>query len=221
MYCSKCGAAVAEGTAFCSACGQPTGAAAVTQPQTQPGAMPPAPMQPQAAVPPAPPHAQPVAATGVLYAGFWLRVVAAIIDNLILGVPTIFLVLLIFAGAMPMFMRGAQENPMAVAMVFLPRVAALAVISVVGRWLYWSLMEASEWQATLGKKALGLYVTDLEGRRATFSRTSGRFWAGRGISIVPYLGFLYYLIDCIMAGLTERKQALHDSIANCLVLRKA
>lgn len=178
-------------------------------------------MQPQAAVPPPPPFAQPVTTTGVLYAGFWLRVVAAIIDNLILGVPSVLLFFLLFAGAMPMLVRGADENPMAVMMIFLPRLAMLAVISVVGRWLYWSLMEASDWQATLGKKALGLYVTDLESRRATFGRTSGRFWAGRGISIVPYLGFLYYLIDCILAGLTERKQALHDSIANCLVLRKA
>jgi uncharacterized RDD family membrane protein YckC len=221
MYCSKCGAAVAEGVAFCSACGQPTGATVATQPQPQPGTMAPSPMQPQAAVPPPPPLARPVAAAGVLYAGFWLRVVAAIIDNLILGVPTVILFMLLFASAMPMFMRGAEQNPMTVMMVFLPRFATLALISVVGRWLYWSLMEASEWQATLGKKALGLYVTDLEGRRTTFGRTSGRYWAGRGITIVPYLGGLYYLIDCIMAGLTERKQALHDSIANCLVLRKA
>jgi uncharacterized RDD family membrane protein YckC len=220
MYCSKCGAAVAEGVAFCSACGQSTGAVAA-QAQSQPGIVAPPPMQPQATVPPAPPMAQPVAAIGVLYAGFWLRVVAAIIDNLILAVPTVFLFMLLFASAMPMLMRGAEENPMAVAMVFLPRFATLALISVVGRWLYWSLMEASEWQATLGKKALGLYVTDLEGRRTTFGRISGRYWAGRGVTIVPYLGGLYYLIDCIMAGLTERKQALHDSIANCLVLRKA
>lgn len=219
MYCSKCGAAVAEGAAFCSACGQTTGAVPATQPQ--PGTAAPAPMQPQAAVPPPTQFAQPVAATGVLYAGFWLRVVAAIIDNVILFVPMIFLYVLLFASTMPMLMRGAEQNPMAISMIFMPRIATLVVIGVVGRWLYWSLMEASEWQATLGKKALGLYVTDLEGRRATFSRTSGRFWAGRGITIVPLLGTLYYVIDCIMAGLTERKQALHDSIANCLVLRKA
>ncbi|MDE3111233.1 MAG: RDD family protein, partial [Acidobacteriota bacterium] len=45
-------------------------------------------------------------------------------------------------------------------------------------------------------------------------------WGGRGIGAVPYLGGLYFLISCIMAGFTERKQALHDMIANCLVLRK-
>lgn len=220
MYCSKCGAAVPAGAAFCSACGQSTGGpgAVLTQTsavETQPGAL-----QPQAgALPPQP--VRPAAMTGVLYAGFWLRVVAAIIDNLILGVPMTFLFLLLFAGTFPMLMRGAQGNPMGTMMVFLPRFATLGVIWLIGRWLYWSLMEASEWQATLGKKALGLYVTDLEGKRTTFGRTSARFWAGRGISIVPYLGGLYYLIDCIVVAFTEQKQAIHDSIANCLVLRKA
>ncbi|HVB85568.1 MAG TPA: RDD family protein [Candidatus Dormibacteraeota bacterium] len=227
MYCSKCGAAVPAGAAFCSACGQSTGGpvAGLTQTgaaQTQAGTAQPQPgVLPQSGVLP-PQPVRPMAIGGVLYAGFWLRVVAAIIDNLILGVPMGFLFLLLFAGTMPMLMRGAQEgNPMGTMMVFLPRFATLGVVVIVGRWLYWSLMEASEWQATLGKKALGLYVTDLEGKRATFGRTSARFWAGRGISVVPYLGGLYYLIDCIMVAFTEQKQAIHDSIANCLVLRKA
>lgn len=177
-------------------------------------------MQPQAAVPP-PPLAQPVTTTGVLYAGFWLRVVAAIIDNLILLVPMGFLYVLIFASTMPMLMSGRFNDPMGAAMLMMPRLFLLIIIGVVARWLYWALLESSEWQAMLGKKALGLYVTDLESRRATFGRTSGRFWAGRGVSVVTPIGGLYYIIDCIMAGLTERKQALHDSIANCLVLRKA
>ncbi len=209
MYCSRCGATVADGAVFCSACGQSTGAASATQ--TQVGVLPPPPAQPQTAV-----------GIPVLYAGFWLRVVADIIDNLILYIPAGFLFFLLFAGMMPMLVRmGNEGNPMTVIVTFLPRILMLALIGIVGRWLYWSLMEASSWQATLGKKALGLYVTDMEGRRATFGRTSGRYWAGRGIAIVPYLGWLYYLISCIMAGLTEKKQALHDTIANCLVLRKA
>jgi len=214
MYCSKCGVELAAGAAFCSACGQSTGGAVAVQThpgtaQGLPGALPPQP-------------ARPVSVSGVLYAGFWLRVVAAIIDNLILGVPMGFLFLLIFAGTIPMLMRGAQGgNPMDAMMVFLPRFATLGIVWIVGRWLYWSLMEASEWQATLGKKALGLYVTDMERRRATFGRTSGRFWAGRGMVIVPYVGGLYYLIDCIIVAFTDQKQAIHDSIANCLVLRKA
>jgi len=55
----------------------------------------------------------------------------------------------------------------------------------------------------------------------SFGKASGRFFAGRGLGMVPYLGGLYYLVDCIMAGFTEKKQALHDMIAGCLVQRNA
>ena len=78
-------------------------------------------------------------------------------------------------------------------------------------------MESSSWQATLGKMALGLCVTDMDGGRPTFGRASGTFFSGRGISFVPSVGGLYFLIGCIMAGFTEKKQALHDMIASCLV----
>ncbi|HEV3482814.1 MAG TPA: RDD family protein [Candidatus Acidoferrales bacterium] len=77
-------------------------------------------------------------------------------------------------------------------------------------------MASDAWQ-----KALGLYVTDLTGARLTFGRASGRFFAGRGIAYVPSVGGLYFLIDCIMAGVTEKKQAVHDMIAGCLVQRNA
>lgn len=210
MYCSKCGRAVGDEAAFCGSCGQPTGATGAVQ--TQVGVLPPP--------PPLPPQTQAAVPIGVLYAGFWLRVVAAIIDYLILGIPFGAICVAVFASALPELMR-MQTEPTMVLVTFLPRIIVIGVIYIVGAWLYWAGMEGSKWQATLGKKALGLYVTDMEGRPATFGRTSGRFWAGRGIGIVPYLGGLYFLISCIMAGFTERKQALHDMIANCLVLRKA
>jgi uncharacterized RDD family membrane protein YckC len=81
-------------------------------------------------------------------------------------------------------------------------------------WLYYAGMESSEHQGTLGKMALGLVVTDINGQRLSFGRASGRFFARIITSFVP-LG-----IGFIMAGFTEKKQALHDMIASCLVLRK-
>lgn len=210
MFCSKCGAAVTDGAAFCGACGQATNSESSAQPQVGVGV---------GVVPPPPP--QTAAGIPVLYAGFWLRVVAAIIDYLIVGIPLGAIFFALIASAMPALVRMEGQDPMVIAMTILPRILVIAVISLAACWLYWALLESSEWQATLGKKALGLYVTDLEGRRATFGRTSGRFWGGRGIGAVPYLGGLYFLISCIMAGFTEKKQALHDMIANCLVLRKS
>ena len=154
-----------------------------------------------------------------------LRFVAIIIDNLVLGVPFVFLFFLFFAGTIPEFVRSAQTNPQdpqfvaRMMMTFLPRIFLLMIIGAVASWLYWALMESSSWQATLGKKALGLYVTDLAGNRVSFGKASGRFWSGKGLGMVPYIGPLYRLVDCILAGFTERKQALHDMIAGCLVLR--
>ncbi len=209
MYCSRCGATMGEGAAFCSACGQP--GAGVS-------AGPPAGL----ATLPAIPAAEVSSAPAVLYAGFWLRVVAAIIDGLVLAIPLGLVFFLLFASALPSIIASAQDqNPFSLAMTIMPRILLFLIATVAGGWLYWGLMESSAWQATLGKKALGLYVTDLAGNRATFGRTSGRFFAGRGIGSFPYLGGLYFLISCVMAGFTEKKQALHDMIANCLVLRRA
>jgi uncharacterized RDD family membrane protein YckC len=159
-----------------------------------------------------------------LYAGFWLRVVAALIDSLLIGIPFVIMAAVIFASAIPMLRDlGTTPNPSPFLLISLlfPRLLLLAAVGLVGTWLYWSLLESSSWQATPGKKALGLYVTDLTGARLTFGRASGRFFAGRGIAYVPSVGGLYFLVDCIMAGVTEKKQAVHDMIAGCLVQRNA
>ena len=78
--------------------------------------------------------------------------------------------------------------------------------------LYYTLFEASSWQATPGKRIMRLYVTDLNGKRITFARALIRNLA-RQIS-----GFLF--IGYLIAGFTEKKQALHDILAGCLVLRR-
>src|SRR5690242_14041054 len=216
MFCSSCGAMVKEGSTFCGTCGKPVSdsvAVAATAPAV--GAV--------VAVSGAPIHGGMTAArdTG-LYAGFWLRVVAAIIDGLLIGIPFVVMVLLIFASALPTLRDlGATTNPNPFPLIslLLPRLLLLAALGLVGTWLYWSLLESSSWQATLGKKALGLYVTDLTGAPISFGKASGRFFAGRGIAYVPSIGGLYFLVDCIMAGVTEKKQALHDMIAGCLVQR--
>jgi uncharacterized RDD family membrane protein YckC len=56
-------------------------------------------------------------------------------------------------------------------------------------------------------------VTDLEGRRIGFGRATGRYFAKILSSLTLFIGYL-------MAGFTEKKQALHDMIAGTLVLRK-
>jgi uncharacterized RDD family membrane protein YckC len=212
MYCSKCGANVADGIAFCSACGQPmvgfsVGQAAAATPAAPGGTVyaPPAQAGWQA----------PAAPAAVAYAGFWLRFVAFIIDALVLYFVGI-IVTLPFAASMGMGMRGMMNGrpPNIEGMLpFIHAMIRLTLIRTVLNWLYYSLLESSAWQATLGKKALGLEVTDLDGNRIRFGRATGRFFAKIISSIILGIGY-------IMAGFTEKKQALHDILAGTLVIRK-
>ena len=95
----------------------------------------------------------------------------------------------------------------------MPRPAPLVIgiLAAIGS-LYYTVFEASSWQATPGKRMLRLYVADLNGQRVTFGRALLRNLA-RQISGILFIGYL-------IAGFTEKKQALHDIIASCLVLRR-
>ena len=74
-------------------------------------------------------------------------------------------------------------------------------------------MESGPKQATFGKRVLGLRVTNMAGERISFGHASGRFFSKIITGLVPFaIGF-------IMAGFTERKQALHDMIAGTLVVK--
>jgi uncharacterized RDD family membrane protein YckC len=145
--------------------------------------MPPAP--PQYAAVTQPYGAAPYAAVSP-YAGFWMRVGAYLIDWLILCIP--FTVL-----------------------IFIPILGIIA--DIVGVWLYFALQESSPHQATVGKRAMNIYVTDLYGRRLSFGQATGRHFSKIISAIILDIGF-------IMVAFTEKKQGLHDMIAGTLVLRK-
>ncbi|HEY8749678.1 MAG TPA: RDD family protein [Tepidisphaeraceae bacterium] len=141
-----------------------------------------------------------------VYAGFWLRFVAYLLDWFVLMIPlVIFSFLFHRVSAVPAF---HVRNP---TWMFVGGGDFFLQVAV--WWLYFALMESSPYQATLGKLALGLIVTDTQGRPLTFGRATGRAFAKL---INPYtLGIGY-----MMAGFTERKQGLHDLIAGTLVIRK-
>ena len=216
MTCTACGAKTTEGKPFCSSCGAPLvgfslGRAAQQSPA--PDYLPAASATQSSATPAA-----------NQYAGFWLRVPAAIIDLIILAIPLAMAVsyLSVAMGSWRAFLQlHPGQSPQEIVAAFgHTYLFAILCFFIVTGWLYFALFESSRWQGTLGKKFIGLSVADLRGNRVTFGRASGRFFGGRFMVHAPFIGSLYIAIDCICAGLTSRKQALHDMFAGCLVLRK-
>ncbi len=139
-----------------------------------------------------------------MYAGFWLRFAAYLIDSILLGL--IFFPLGLGLGLI-MGATGNNQNPE----LMLGLNGGLNMVSLVATWLYSSLLESSSWQGTVGKKLIGLRVTDLDGRRISFGRATGRHFG-------KILSGLICLVGFIMAAFTEKHQALHDQIAGTLVL---
>lgn len=201
MYCSKCGAKMNAGDSFCSHCGQSF---------SLPTASSVSPLVPAA------PAAS--AAPRLAYAGFWIRLLALAIDNLLLaiGFVLVFVPLIFLTGLRGYLSELHIEEEISDngVMVLVGFAILAAIVSLLLTWLYHALLESSDWQATLGKKALGLVVTDMSGQRVSFGRSSGRHFGKMITTMIP--AFLGY----IMAGFTEKKQALHDMLSGCLVLRR-
>lgn len=186
MTCLHCGRESIDGSTFCSHCGQPFSAS--------PAVAPPVP------VPPAPP-----APGAPAYAGFWRRLAAYLLDYIIFiaGVFVFF-----FALVLAVMIAGGGKEPD-------ERIFGVLgyIIGIPAFWLYFALSESSRWQATLGKKALGIKVTDLNGQPISFARATGRHFSKIISAVLLSAGFL-------MIAFTERKQGLHDLMAGCLVVRR-
>ncbi|MFZ4412628.1 MAG: RDD family protein [Bacteroidales bacterium] len=153
----------------------------------------------------------------VEYAGFWLRFVAIIIDGIIIGIAQTILISPILALAGISIFKFSTNSLSDVetigAIGALVGILTLAVlVGTVAKWLYFALMESYR-GATIGKMAMGIKVTDMEGNQINFLRATGRYF-GKIVS------GMILLIGYIMAGFTEKKQALHDIMANCLVVKK-
>ncbi len=189
MFCPACGQEAAESASFCQYCGQP-----LTRTAPEPDADA-AGMSPGAAPP---------------YAGFWLRFVAFLIDEILVSI------VVVGADAAVGYILGinldlrAGISRRALFGHALPLKFAIGTIT---HWLYWAGLESSVYQATLGKMALGLKVTDLNGDPISFARATGRYFAKFISAIILWIGFM-------MAGWTARKQALHDIMASTLVVKK-
>jgi uncharacterized RDD family membrane protein YckC len=139
------------------------------------------------------------------YAGFWWRFLAYIIDALISA--CIFFPLGAILGVAIVASGEDPKSPSMLAARF-----GLNLVSLIVTWLYYAFCESSSWQGTIGKKVLGLRVTDLNGNRISFGNATGRHFGKILSGLILGIGF-------IMIAFTEKKQGLHDMLASTLVLK--
>ncbi len=144
----------------------------------------------------------------VQYAGFWLRFWAHLIDNILLSLvitPTQFFLL-----GFPLFTFDAPET---FDFGYLKMLWGSSLLAWVATLLYYALMESSSKQATVGKIICGIYVTNESGQQIGFAKAILR-------NISKIVSGAILMIGYLMAAFTKKKQALHDMLAECVVVRR-
>jgi len=166
--------------------------------------------------------------SNLIYAGFWKRFVAYLLDQLILGFArgilftafwVFFLVNFFYNNDQQEIFKYSyvsgqhfnSEFSFEVLSTLFLAILFFSLINIIIEWLYFALMESSSKQATLGKIIMSIRVTDLNHQRISFGKASGRYFGKIISGLILCVGY-------IMAGFTEKKQALHDIMANCLVV---
>ncbi|MBK7855695.1 MAG: RDD family protein [Bacteroidetes bacterium] len=143
-----------------------------------------------------------------LYAGFWRRFLAMFIDSLILGLVSS----IVFSNSQFKF---SSDEPF---MVFdtIPLFYSFnllgGIASFILNLIYYAALESSKYQATLGKMAMGIKVIDADGNRLSSQKAIVRYVCKIISAIILFIGY-------IMAAFDSKKQALHDKIADTLVIK--
>ena len=147
----------------------------------------------------------------VVYAGFWKRTAAYVIDSMIAGIVSGLLGGLV-GGVMGAFLlNGANLAGNSSGFILIQVVSNLIGIAI--GVAYFAGFHSSASMATLGKMAIGIKVVRSNGERIGFLRGMGRYFALFVSGITLGIGFF-------MAGFTERKRALHDMLCDTLVVDK-
>ena len=135
------------------------------------------------------------------YGGFWIRFAANAVDFVVLLIPTL-LVSFLYRSTTPANNEveelGLKLGDMG--------------LNILIWWVYTAVLLSSSWQATVGKKVCGLRVVGYDGKRVSFGRATGRYFA-------TFLWALTLGVGVFMIAWTRRKQRIHDFVANTLVVK--
>lgn len=182
MYCTQCGTPAVPGGRFCANCGHPHGGAAPVATVVEP-----------------------------VFAGFWLRAGAFLIDWGILGAIAYFGLVVSSMIALGMTVGLTESSPPENPFAALEGFAWLWLLFAAVPWLYHALFASSRRQATPGKMACGLKLTSLSGERIGFGRATARYFAS-------WLTSLTFLVGYLTVAFTRKRQSLHDLIARTVVV---
>ncbi len=122
------------------------------------------------------------------YSGISRRLIASIID--------IFVIILLF-----MFLELITETL---------DETSFYILFVLTMWAYFVFQESSTLKSTVGKQAVNIIITDLNGNRISFTQATNRFIL-KILSIIPFFTGLLLIL------FTSKKQAFHDIVAKTVV----
>jgi uncharacterized RDD family membrane protein YckC len=193
MHCSRCGANIADEEFVCTKCGYLEEIAVVAKLK----------MAKSKSVENESNHS---------YPGFWKRCSALILDLLILlsGVA----LLAVIIGGVIWGMSTISKHQVDFKVIQAFAVGFGAVFSFALNWAYFTGFESSKYQATLGKKMMGLFVADKDGKRISMGQANIRYWSKVISILILFAGFW-------MIAFTKKKRTLHDFFAGTMVLNKA
>ena len=177
-----------------------------------------------AAPPPPVWDATPQQAGVVRYAGFWLRVVAWIVDMIALAI--LWQIISLFFPAPPSPPDSADADVLwQYWLDSLP--PGKMLVSTLISWAYFALQESSSAQATVGKRLLGIRVSTEDGARLSIGASTIRAWPlylnSAGWIADAWLGGLISLlafVACVSVAFSSRKQGLHDKMAGAVLTRR-
>lgn len=149
------------------------------------------------------------------FAGFWLRFGAWVIDYIILMVPFTAISLSMGLGAaMSQLLSQMQTDQAAAITAYALAIRPITYVLLVIGFAYYAFFESSKWQATPGKMAVGIRVTDVDGNRLGIGRAAGR----NAVRLVNAFTFLVPMVFYVTSAFTQRKQGVHDLLAGTYVV---
>ncbi|MCJ7764830.1 MAG: RDD family protein [Thiovulaceae bacterium] len=157
----------------------------------------------------------------IRHAGFWIRFLATLIDTALLIVPIGSIIYLLSGGGWLDFSQLSQsislasDNEMLASLQAMPKASmkweSLFELLIAGVTLFFWKRWAG---ATPGKKLLGIHVVDAKGYKEMTNKQAIIRYVGYIVSTIPLaIGF-------IMVGFRKDRRALHDLLAETVVIYK-